>query len=151
MDRNLYNEISYYTDIIIFSIVFTVQLAIFVIRRFKIDTSATITLSVYLAAQFSRFLRSLLDPSRESPISLGVTVICTTVISMSMVHFVFEMQTVRITGDERRMQHFKITKAILIAFLITHAIIFDFTRLVWDFGRNLGIVGELFMVLPGCL
>ena len=49
MDIN-YIEISDYTDVIIFSGVFIVQLYIFIIRRFKIDISATITLLAYLAA-----------------------------------------------------------------------------------------------------
>jgi hypothetical protein len=69
-----------------------------------------------------------------------------------MVHFVFEMESVRITtADEKRIYRFKITKSILIVFLAIHAIVFDLPRVAWSFGRDLGTVGEIFMVFPGIL
>ena len=68
---------------------------------------------------------------------------------MSMVHFVFEMELLIIAGNEQKIRKFRIIKAILIALLIIHAVIFDFSRVVWDFGRNLDTVGNIFMILTG--
>ena len=70
---------------------------------------------------------------------------------MSMVHFVFEMELLIIAGDEKKTRKFRITKVILIAFLVIHAVIFDFSRVVWDFGRDIGTVGEIFMIFPGII
>ena len=68
-----------------------------------------------------------------------------------MVHFVFEMELLRTTGEERRIKNVRIMKAVFIAFLVIHALVFDFSRVVWDFGRDIGTAGEVFMVFPGIL
>lgn len=74
------------------------------------------------------------------------------IVSITMVHFVFEMESVRVTtADEKRIYRFKITKSILMVFLAIHAIVFDVPRVAWSFGRDLGTVGEIFMVFPGIL
>ena len=93
----------------------------------------------------------ILDSNRESTVSVAINVICTTIISMSMVHFVFEMELLRTTGEERRIKNVRIMKAVFIAFLVIHALVFDFSRVVWDFGRDIGTAGEVFMVFPGIL
>ena len=60
---------------------------------------------------------------------------------MSMVHFVFEMQIVRVNGDSAKMHHFRLIKTILIAILTVHVIIYDITRVVKESGHDIGMTG----------
>lgn len=88
---------SWYTDILIFLFVLTAQTTVFILRRFKLDLAAIVTLLLYLSVMFIRFLRCIISSdNRVSPVQVGINIACHTLISMSMYHFVFEMQSVRI-------------------------------------------------------
>ena len=79
--------------------------------------------------------------SRTSAVSTGINILCNALISMSMVHFVFEMQIVRVNGDSAKMHHFRLIKTILIAILTVHVIIYDITRVVKESGHDIGMTG----------
>jgi hypothetical protein len=79
--------------------------------------------------------------SRTSAVSTGINILCNAFISMSMVHFVFEMQTVRVNGDNAKMHHFRVIKIILIAILTVHVVIYDITRVVQESEHDIGLTG----------
>ena len=96
MEQDIYSKISSYTDIVIFVIVTLVEVTVLLIRRFKLDFASLLTMLLYFIAILTRFLRSILiDASRISPVQLGINVASMTLISMTMAHFVYEMQAVR--------------------------------------------------------
>ena len=95
--ENPYNLYSYYQDLVIFALILIVQSALFVIRRFKFDPSAIITLLSYLFVIFSRFLRSVLSgKDRQNPVQTAISIFLNIIVSMTMYHFVFEMKAVQI-------------------------------------------------------
>lgn len=65
---------------------------------------------------------------------------------MSMVHFVFEMQSVRVNNDNSRMQQYRVIKTTLIGILTMHVIIYDITRVVQESGHDIGKTGQIFVV-----
>lgn len=75
-------------------------------RRFKLDPSALITLSLYFTAMLLRFLRCFLnsngegvDVNDDTPLQTGISLSCHTLISMTLYYFVFEMQAVRYQSE----------------------------------------------------
>jgi hypothetical protein len=63
-------------------------------RRFRLDASALITLSLYFTVMLVRFIRAIVEFNHETPTQIGLSLTCHTLISMSMYYFVFEMQSV---------------------------------------------------------
>jgi hypothetical protein len=101
--ENQYDYYSYYQDIVVFSVVLAVQLSVFGIRRFKIDTSAIITLLSYLVVIFFRFLRALLSgKARQSTFQTAVSIFLNIIVSMAIYHFVFEMRAVKIQFENKK-------------------------------------------------
>ncbi len=49
-----------------------------------------------------------------------------------MVHFVFEMQSVRVNNDNLSMKKFRLIKISLIGLLTLHVIIYDTTRVLQE-------------------
>ncbi len=98
------NRITFFSRIIIFAVVSCVELYVVSRRRFKLDASALITLSLYFTVMLIRFLSCFinkdgaggLDVKDDSPFQTAVSLSCHTLISMSIYFFVFEMQAVRI-------------------------------------------------------
>ena len=91
------SQITFYMRIIVFVIVSSTELYVVSKRRFKMDPSALITLSLYFTVTLIRFLSCFinqggnLDIKDDSPFQTAVSLSCHTLISMSIYFFVFEM------------------------------------------------------------
>ena len=88
------NIASFFSDIIIFTVVLFVEAYIFFTKFSKLETHAVVTLLLYLSVAFIRFLRCFIDSNRQSPIQIGIELSCHTLMSMTMYYFTFEMQAV---------------------------------------------------------
>jgi hypothetical protein len=88
-------EITFVSSILFFAAVSVVEFYVMSVRRLKLDTSALITLLFYFSVMLIRFLRCTIDGSADTPASIGVSLSCHTLISMSLYFFVFEMQAVK--------------------------------------------------------
>ena len=89
------SSITFYTSIIIFFVVSMSEGFVISARKLKLDPSALITLSLYFIVMLIRFLRCFISNNTDTPLQIGISLSCHTLISMSMYYFVFEMQTVR--------------------------------------------------------
>jgi hypothetical protein len=101
------NRITFYTRIVVFVIVSCTELYVVSKRRFKLDPSALITLSLYFTVTLIRFVSCFinnkgggLDIKDDSPFQTAISLSCHTLISMSIYFFVFEMQAVRIQLEQ---------------------------------------------------
>ena len=84
-----------YLSILIFVGVAVAEFYVLSVRRMKLDPSALITLSLYFTVMLIRFLKQFIADNVDTPASIGISLSCHTLISMSMYFFVFEMQTVK--------------------------------------------------------
>lgn len=96
-------DISFYSSILIFLGVTLAEGYVLQARRFKLDTSALITLSLYFIVMLIRFIRCLANHNHETPTQIGISLSCHTLISMSMYYFVFEMQAVKIQLEAKTL------------------------------------------------
>jgi hypothetical protein len=100
------NQITFYVNVIIFVIAFVAEAYVLSKRRFKLDPSALITLSLYFTVMFLRFLRCFInengvgiDVTDDTPLQTGISLSCHTLISMTLYYFVYEMQLVRYQSE----------------------------------------------------
>ena len=89
------DHITFYLNILIFPIISLVEGYVVSSRKLKLDPSALITLSFYFIAMLIRFIRCFITGNADTPVSIGVSLSCHTLISMSLYYFVFEMQSVK--------------------------------------------------------
>jgi hypothetical protein len=100
MDSNIkkVGEITFFISIFVFITVSAIEFFVVSKRKFKMDASALITMSLYFIVMLLRFLRCFvskngngIDVEDDSPLQTGISLTCHTLISMSMYFFVFEM------------------------------------------------------------
>jgi len=105
MDPNIktVEQITFFTSIAVFVMVSAIEFYVVSKRKFKMDASALITMSLYFVVMLVRFLRCFvssngngIDVESDSPLQTGISLTCHTLISMSMYFFVFEMQSVKL-------------------------------------------------------
>lgn len=90
-------QLSMVLDIFTFFILLATYLYFFCLKRrfHNLEAPAIWTLALYLIVSTIRFVRSFLsDEDRLSPVQVGISLTCHSLISLTMYYFVFEMQAV---------------------------------------------------------
>jgi len=141
-----------------------VQASVVVLRRFKLDLAALITMTLYLVVMLVRFIRCFITWKRTDPIQIGINIICGTLISATVYFFVFEMQLVRILlersngscvrerdySDEtvKLVKRNKLLKYAVIGLLLfDQGVIYTTMRMLNEYGTDYGTTGKVFFYL----
>ena len=105
-------SITFNMNILVFVVVSAVEFFVVSKRKFKMDASALITMSLYFVVMLVRFLRCFvakngngIDVEDDTPLQTGISLSCHTLISMSMYFFVFEMQSVKLYNELAQSDH----------------------------------------------
>lgn len=129
------------------------------LRKLRIDLSAILILLLYLLVVFIRFLRTFFSDSsslgnRFSPLQVGINIVCHTLISLTMYHFVFEMQAERIQIEGggsakvyQRTDRNNKAKFGVISLLILQLVIYLTIRLMSEEGSILGTLEISLLIL----
>ena len=88
--NNTINQIAFYTDILIFGILLSVELLVLIKLKFKIDRSGLLTLLLHMLVSMFRVVRSQLEYLQ------GLIVVTAIMIWISLHYFTFEMQLIKI-------------------------------------------------------
>lgn len=89
------SDITYYINILLFTVITLVIVNLLTVRRMKLDPSALVTLFLYFSIILTRMLHSLFMTIMELPVCVGINLSCHSLISMTMYYFVFEMQRIK--------------------------------------------------------
>lgn len=89
------SDITYYINILLFTVITLVIVYLLTVRRMKLDPSALVTLFLYFTITLIRLIHSLLMFAFVHAICVGINLTCHSLISMTMYYFVFEMQRIK--------------------------------------------------------